>query len=529
MKIGAALAVLALLYGAASSRAQEKNLFNGKDLTGWQGNPELWSVRDGVITGQTTPEKPAGGNTFLIWQEGDKPGEISDFELTLKYRILDKNGEGKGYGNSGIQYRSKVADPAKWVVGGYQADFEIGKTYSGILYEERGRGILAQRGQKVVIREGEAPNKPKIEVTGEVGKSDEIQAAIKQGDWNEYKVIAKGNHLQHFINGKLTVDVTDETAVGAKSGILALQLHAGDPMTVQFKDIVLRPIESKVAITGQGRRFFAADYDKRVMAIVSADGKIEWSQPMQGGTHDAWMLPSGNILWTPSGDKVFELDPKTNQTVWTYDAGKMNGNEGKKVEVHAVQPQADGSVVVFEAGPARVIEIDRNGKLLKQVPLQIAAKEAHHQMRNARKLKNGNYLVSQDGDGKIVEYDGAGKIVWSYDTPGLQPYSALRLDNGNTLIGTGNGHSVVEVDKDGKEVWKVGENDLPNIKLAWVTQIERLPNGNTLIVNCHAGPTQPQIIEVTPDKKVAWTYHNFENFGNSLPVAFVLDSPGSSR
>jgi hypothetical protein len=243
MKITAALAVLALLYGAASSRADHhegKSLFNGQDLTGWDGNRELWSIQDGVITGRTTPERPAKGNTFLIWKDGDKPGEISDFELTFKYRILDKNGEGKGYGNSGVQYRSKIADPANWVVGGYQADFEVGKTYSGILYEERGRGILAQRGQKVVIREGEEPNKPKIEVTGEVGKSDEIQAAIKPADWNEYKIIAKGNHLQHFINGKQTVDVTDETAVGAKSGILALQLHAGEPMTVQFKDIVLK-------------------------------------------------------------------------------------------------------------------------------------------------------------------------------------------------------------------------------------------------------------------------------------------------
>lgn len=240
MKITAALAALALLISAANSRAAEKSLFNGTDLTGWEGNPDLWSVKDGVITGQTTPEKPAKGNTFLIWKDGDKPGEIADFELTFKYRIVDKNGESKGFGNSGVQYRSKIADPKNWVVGGYQADFEAGKTYSGILYEERGRGILAQRGQKVVIHEGDAPNKPKIEVTGQVGKSEDIQAAIKPADWNEYKIVAQGNHLQHYINGNLTVDVTDETAVGAKSGILALQLHAGDPMTVQFKDIVLK-------------------------------------------------------------------------------------------------------------------------------------------------------------------------------------------------------------------------------------------------------------------------------------------------
>ena len=139
-----------------------------------------------------------------------------------------------------MQYRSKVVDEAGFVVAGYQADFEIGKTYSGILYEEKGRGILAKRGQKVVIKQGEDPKKPKIEVTGEVGKSDEIQAGIKQADWNEYRVVAKGGHLEHFINGKQTVDVTDETAEGAKKGVLALQIHAGAPFTVQFKDIVLK-------------------------------------------------------------------------------------------------------------------------------------------------------------------------------------------------------------------------------------------------------------------------------------------------
>ena len=229
MKLTTTLAALLALCSFAS--ADEKQLFNGKDLTGWKGQPEFWSVKDGAITGQTTKETPAKGNTFLIWQDG----EVADFELTCQFKIVDADGGAKGFGNSGIQYRSKVVDPSYSVVGGYQADFEVGKTYSGILYEEKGRGILASRGQKVVIHEG-----GKKEVTGEVGKSDEIQAAIKPADWNEYKIVAKGGHLQHFINGNMTVDVTDETAVGAKTGILAFQLHAGAPMTVQFKNIVLK-------------------------------------------------------------------------------------------------------------------------------------------------------------------------------------------------------------------------------------------------------------------------------------------------
>ena len=219
--------LLTLLALASAAVAEDKNLFNGKDLTGWKGL-DFWSVEDGCITGRTTKEKPTKGNTFLVWQGG----EVGDFEFTFKYKIVG--------GNSGVQYRSKVVDEKAFVVSGYQADFEAGKTYSGILYEEKGRGILAQRGQKTVIKDGEKPGKAKVEVTGEVGKSAEIQAKIKAEDWNEYRIVAQGGHLQHFINGVQTVDVTDQTAVGAKKGILALQLHAGPAMVVQFKDLVLK-------------------------------------------------------------------------------------------------------------------------------------------------------------------------------------------------------------------------------------------------------------------------------------------------
>ncbi|MEY4776586.1 MAG: hypothetical protein RL759_1099 [Verrucomicrobiota bacterium] len=219
--------LLALLALASTALAEDKNLFNGKDLTGWKGL-DFWSVEDGCITGRTTKEKPTKGNTFLVYKD-----EVADFELTFKYKIIG--------GNSGVQYRSKLTDEKAFVVAGYQADFEAGKTHSGILYEERGRGILAQRGQKVVIKEGATPNKPKIEVAEKgVGKSAEIQAKIKADDWNDYRIVAKGGHLQHFINGVQTIDVTDETALGAKKGILALQLHAGPAMVVQFKDLVLK-------------------------------------------------------------------------------------------------------------------------------------------------------------------------------------------------------------------------------------------------------------------------------------------------
>ena len=235
------LALTLTLTPALRSLAAEEgfqSLFNGKDLTGWTGDANHWSVQDGAITGVTKAEPKLTHNTFLVYTNGD----VSDFELRLSYRIVK--------GNSGIQYRSRVLEQGKFgpIVGGYQADFEAGKTYSGILYEEKGRGILAQRGQKTVIKDdGE---KHKVEVIGSVGKSDEIQASIKNEDWNDYVVIAKGNHLQHFINGMPTVDVVDESALkAAKAGVLALQVHTGPPMTVQFKNIRIKKLTGGSAAT----------------------------------------------------------------------------------------------------------------------------------------------------------------------------------------------------------------------------------------------------------------------------------------
>ena len=206
------------------------SLFNGKDLTGWDGNPKLWSVKDDAITGQTTAENPAKGNTFLIWTNGT----VGDFELRCSFKLVP--GDAKGFANSGIQYRSKVLDPANWVVGGYQADMEAGATYTGILYEERMRGIMALRGEKVVWGKDD-----KKQVVGSVGNAASIEASLKKGDWNDYVIIAQGNHLQQFVNGRETVDVTDECeAKRATNGVLALQLHAGPPMMAQFKNIRIK-------------------------------------------------------------------------------------------------------------------------------------------------------------------------------------------------------------------------------------------------------------------------------------------------
>lgn len=282
-----------------------------------------------------------------------------------------------------------------------------------------------------------------------------------------------------------------------------------------------------------GRRILAGDDSTQRLGIVGADGRMEWEIKVSA-IHDAEVLPNGNILLQQGWTKVQEVTP-AKEVVWEYDAAQAN--PGQRVEVHAFQRLPGGLTMIAESGPARIIEVDRSGKIVHQVKLQVDHPNAHADTRLVRKLANGNYLVAHEADGRVREYDRAGKIVWQYDVPlfgqekkgghgpeafGNSVFSATRLANGNTLIGSGNGHSVLEVTPAGKVVWKIEQNDLPGITLAWVTRVERLPNGNTLIGNCHAGPDQPQLIEVTPDRRVVWTWKDFTNFGNSTPVVAVL-------
>ena len=283
--------------------------------------------------------------------------------------------------------------------------------------------------------------------------------------------------------------------------------------------------DGKVEQVGTPRRFLAADYSKGILAIFGKDGKVEWKAKI-GAIHDAWVLPNGNVLYQQGWTKIVEAAPDGKE-VWSYDAAKMNGNEGKKVEVHAFQRLADGSTMIAESGPGRIIEVDPAGKILKEVKLKVAKPDAHRDTRNVRKLASGTYLVCHEADKVVREYDGDGKIVWEHDVKSAV-YGALRLKNGNTLISTGNGHRVVEVDPAGKEVWAIERNDLPGVTLSWMTQVERLANGNTVIVNCHGKPSEPQIIEVSPDKKIVWSYRDFETLGGATPVAQTLDDPAST-
>ncbi len=281
--------------------------------------------------------------------------------------------------------------------------------------------------------------------------------------------------------------------------------------------------------TGVPHRFLGAGADA-VVAIVGKDDRIEWQRKVPGEIHEAVLLPNGHVLMGVGWTRVVELDiAHGDQEVWSYDSATMNGNAGKRVEIHAFQRLADGSTMIIESGPARIIEVDAMGALLHTTPLTTDKEDAHRDSRHGRKLDTGTYLVAQEGDHKVREYDPSGTVVWTYDCKSMV-FSAVRLKNGNTLIGTGDGHQVIEVDKSGATVWSVGETELPGIKLVWVAQIERLANGNTVIINCHAGPDQPQMIEITPDKKVVWTMNEFKRFGNGMPVGQSLDAgPGVIR
>jgi hypothetical protein len=241
------LALLALAPFAVAADAGFKSIFDGQTLAGWDGNKDVWSVRDGALTGQTTADKTVKANTFLVYT-GAQP---ANFELRLSFRLTAQNE--KNQANSGVQYRSKLMDPATFVVGGYQADIDSTGKYAGMLYEERGRGILMGPGEKVRIgatimvddakKAGAKKKQTAVEKLPGATPPAEILAAYKLGEWNDFVVIAEGNHLRHYLNGKLTADVIDtDSTLGAAAGVIAFQLHTGPPMTVQFKNVSLKTL-----------------------------------------------------------------------------------------------------------------------------------------------------------------------------------------------------------------------------------------------------------------------------------------------
>ncbi|MBY0514280.1 MAG: PQQ-like beta-propeller repeat protein [Gemmataceae bacterium] len=297
--------------------------------------------------------------------------------------------------------------------------------------------------------------------------------------------------------------------------------------------LLLLSLASPVIAAGPGYRVLAQDNGH--VAIVGADGKVEWQVECKYNSHDIHLLSTGNLLLHTGPATVTELT-RDKKVVWQYEAKPKAGYTGR-VEVHAFQRLADGNTMVAESGNRRVVEVDTDGKVVKEIPLTVNRPDPHRDTRLVRKLPTGNYLVCHEGDGAVREYDPAGKVVWEYKldlagrprSPGHGPeghgtevFGALRLPGGNTLIAGGNNNRVFEVTPEGKVVWSIDQKELPGITLAWVTTLEVLPNGNVIVGNCHAGPDDPQLFEVTRDKKVVWTFKDHKTFGNSTAAAQVL-------
>lgn len=274
---------------AADQPAQPKEagfetIFDGHSLDGWDGDPRLWSVVDGAIRGKTTEENPARGNTFCVW----RGGKLKNFVLKLKFRIEN--------GNSGVQYRSQ--ESPKWRVGGYQAEVDNSLGHVGFLYHERGRGSLVNVGDFVVLRRDEDGKVLK----NAVGKVADVEALKKAGycrlkDWNEYTIVARGNHLLHYLNGYPMIEMIDNDPKGrAMEGILALQIHAGPPMVVEFKDIRLKHLKANY---GEAVRLFDGE---------DLDG---WA-PSSDAQKDAWSVKDGVL--SCSGRPVGYLRTKADYT-----------------------------------------------------------------------------------------------------------------------------------------------------------------------------------------------------------------------
>ena len=201
-------------------------IFDGKTLNGWVGEASLWRVEDGCIVGESTKDNPVKVNTFLIWE-----GPADNFELKFRYKVESE------WANSGMQIRSERFEGYR--VRGYQADISNEDWITGICYEEGGRGILARRGQKLELGDGEDKQVTQFADENELGK------LVKMNDWNEYHIIAQGNQFVSTINGHKMHEIVDNSSLVKTSGVLAFQLHAGPPMKIRFTDIMLKRLPSE--------------------------------------------------------------------------------------------------------------------------------------------------------------------------------------------------------------------------------------------------------------------------------------------
>lgn len=271
--------------------------------------------------------------------------------------------------------------------------------------------------------------------------------------------------------------------------------------------------------TGTGHQFACTDYSQGKVFIVDSNGVVEWEYPAPN-CNDLWVLPSGNLLFN-SGRGVKEVT-RAKQVVFSYQS---------ESEIYACQRLADGTTFVGECSAGRLVHVAPDGRIAKEIRLLPAGKDGGHlYMRNARVLANGNYLVTHYSAQVVREYSPAGELVREIPAPG-GPHSVVRLPNGNTLIACADikkAAQVIEVDPAGKIVWSVRHDEFPGFELKFMTGLQRLPNGNTVMSNWQ-GHNQfgsgPHIIEVTAEKKLRWTFADHKTM-RTVSSVYMLDVPG---
>ncbi|MDB5350450.1 MAG: Arylsulfotransferase [Planctomycetota bacterium] len=258
-----------------------------------------------------------------------------------------------------------------------------------------------------------------------------------------------------------------------------------------------RADDSPAKITHAFLAFGGATY------LRDGDGKITRNLPFS--SRDGWILPNGNLLLAVSKSDHF---PGGGVVEIAKDGKVLFEVKGTQSEVNTAQDTGDGRILYTEAGDKpRLIEVDRKGKVVVDVPLKAQTKDHHLQTRMARKLDNGNYLVPQLLDRVVREYTPTGEVVWEVKTPHM-PFTAIRLPDGNTLIGCTLGNLVIEVDPKGKTVWQVTNDDLPGKPINDACGVQRLPNGNTIITSHHAGGNDVKLTEVTRAKAIVWQHRD---------------------
>ncbi|MDB4662079.1 DUF1080 domain-containing protein [Verrucomicrobiales bacterium] len=446
MKIPIALTSLLLLSFLPFTNAQEegfKPLFNGKNLEGWDGNPALWSIVDGVVTGKTKTPEDLKYNEFLIW----RGGKVKNFELKAKIKI-----EGN---NSGIQYRSKeLPDVGKWVISGYQCDVHPTAENNAMMYHEKGRGIIAKNGQDVVVD----PDATKWLV------AERDPVAVDTAKWHEYTIIAKGNQLTHKIDGKLTAHIIDHDKAGrSMEGLLALQIHRGPAMTVQIKDLML-----KVLPEGGGLSFEKTNIpnDAQVIEKPAAKGKRKGK-----GKAAPKAMPKGNGKASQAKAKAkAKAKPKKAQTVGprvgqniATPVDRIKALPGFEVELlYSVPGGEQGSWVALCSDPnGRIYASDQYGDLysfdppaagkslsasdVKKVPVNIRAINGMAFHEGAiwagvndyeKKIQSGLYKISDsDGNGELDKVEMLRAITSSGDH-GV--HAVVPIPEGGFYLITGN-------------------------------------------------------------------------------------------